>query len=298
MMSVALTIAGVTLREASRRRLVLAGVLLGTAFVLLYATAFWLVLRNAPCGQRIRPCSTPFQLVQYRTALNILTLAGLYVANLLTLATAVLLPVDTLAGEISSGVAETLASKPIRRADIVLGKWTAYFILVVGYLCLTSGGTLGAVWGVTRVVAGGPGFVVPGAARGLPIMLLASTVMLTVSIAGGTRLSTVTNGMVAFGIFGLGFLGGWLEQIGEFVVQTPLAREAIRDVGTVVSLVTPADALWRLAASHMMPPIARDLPMTPFSSLYPPSGAMVVWALGYVAVALVVALRRFARRAL
>jgi len=34
--------------------------------------------------------------------------------------TAVLLPVDTLSGEIASGVIQTLAAKPIRRGEIVL----------------------------------------------------------------------------------------------------------------------------------------------------------------------------------
>jgi Cu-processing system permease protein len=293
-----LAITGLTLREASRRRLVLVGLLLGGAFVALYGTALWLVLRNAPCGPAARPCTTPFQLAQYRAAVNILTLAGLYVANLLTLATAVLLPVDTLSGEISSGVAQTLASKPIHRSEIVLGKWFAYFLMVLAFLAMTSGGILGTVWVVTRNVTGGSGFIVAGTPQALPIMLLASTVMLTVSIAGGSRLSTVTNGMVAFGVFGLGLLGGWLEQVGEFVVQTPLARQAIRDIGTVVSLLTPSDALWRLAASHMIPPLARDLPITPFSSLYPPSMAMVFWGLGYTAVTLGSALRWFARRPL
>src|SRR5262249_31473527 len=231
-------------------------------------------------------------------AVDMLAVAGLYVANLLTIATAVLLPVDTLSGEIASGVAQTLAAKPIHRADIVLGKCGAYFLLVVAFLTLTAGGILVIVWVITRQVTGGSGFVLAGAPQGLSIMLLASTIMLTVSIAGGSRLSTVTNGMVAFGIFGLGFLGGWLEQIGEFVIQTPLARQAIRDVGTIVSLLTPADALWRLAASHMMPPIARDLPITPFSSLYPPSTAMVLWGIAYAAVTLAAALRWFRRRPL
>ena len=46
--------------------------------------------------------------------LQFFTLAGLYVANFLTIAAAVLLPVDTLSGEIASGVMQTLASKPIR----------------------------------------------------------------------------------------------------------------------------------------------------------------------------------------
>jgi hypothetical protein len=69
-------------------------------------------------------------------------------------------------------------------------------------------------------------------------------------------------------------------------------------VGTVVSLIIPADALWRLAAYHMMPPIARDLGLMPFTSLFPPSNAIVAWALAYVAATLAFALRQFERRAL
>ena len=101
---------------------------------------------------------------------------------------------DTLSGEISSGVAQTLASKPIRRGEIVLGKWLAYWMMAAAYLCLTAGGVLVTAWAVSGFVSGKPGFVLPGAARGLPLMMLEATVMLTISIAGGTRFSTVTNG--------------------------------------------------------------------------------------------------------
>jgi Cu-processing system permease protein len=297
-MSTTLTIAGITVREAVRRRLLFAGVLLGVTFVLLFTLGLSFVFVNAPCGQRARPCTTPFQMAQMRTALNMLTLAGLYVANFLTLITAVLLPLDTLSGEIASGVSQTLASKPIRRSEIVAGKWLAYWLLTVVYLALTAGGIIVATWAVSRVVSGGSGFVLPGIARGLPVIVLEATVMLTVSIAGGARLSTVTNGMVSFGIFGLGFLGGWVEQFGEILVQNPGGRDAIRDVGTIVSLFTPADALWRLAAYHMMPAIARDLALTPFTALFPPSNALVVWAIGYVVVTFGIAVRQFERRSL
>jgi Cu-processing system permease protein len=297
-MFTALTIAGVTLREARRRRLLTAGIVLGVMFVFLYGLGLWFVVSNAPCGSRSRPCVTPLQILQFRTALNMLTLAGLYVANFLTLATAVLLPVDTISGEIASGVTQTLASKPIRRAEIVLGKWIAYGALVLAYACLTAGGVIAAAWAVSRFVSGGPGFVPPGIARGLPLIPLEATVMLTVSIAGGTRFSTITNGMVAFGVFGLGLLGGWVEQIGELVVQSQAGLAIVRDIGTVVSLLIPADALWRLAAYHMMPAVARDLALTPFTSIYPPSSAMVVWAVGYTIVMLIVALRQFERRPL
>jgi hypothetical protein len=242
--------------------LLLAGMVLGVAFLTVYAVGFWFIFSNAPCGPRSRPCQTPFQQVQLRTAWNMLTLAGLYVANFLTVMTAVLLPVDTLSGEIASGVAQTLASKPIRRAEIVVGKWVAYLLLVLLYLGLMAGGVIVVAWTVTRFVSGGSGFVPPGV----------------------RNLRTC--------------LGGWVEQMGEVLVQSPAGRDAIRNIGTIVGLAIPADALWRRAAYLMMPPVVRDLALPPFASMFPPSGAIVIWGAGYVLFVLAIAVRQFERRAL
>jgi Cu-processing system permease protein len=292
-----LTIAGLTLREAQRRWLLVVGVLLGGAFVLVYATGLYVILQHQACGPRARPCTTPFDILELRGGLAMGTLLGLYVANFLTLITAVLLPVDTLSGEISSGVTQTLASKPIRRAEIVLGKWLAYWLLVVFYVALTGGGVLLAMWIESTIITGN-GFVPPAAWRALALMTLEAAVMLTVSIAGGTRFSTVTNGMVALGIFGLGYLGGFVEQIGMVLVQGEAGRLALRNMGTIISLLIPADALWRLAAYYLMPSILRDLAQTPFSGMYPPSSAMVFWAIGYIIVVAWIGIRQFDKRAL
>ena len=297
-MRTAITIAGLTLREAQRRWLLVVGVLLGGAFVLVYATGLWFIVQHAPCGPRARPCATTFQALQFRGELTIGVVLGLYVANFLTMITAVLLPIDTLSGEIASGVTQTLASKPIRRAEIVLGKWLAYWLLVAAYILLTAGGVIVAMWAVSAILTGGSGFVPSNAGLALALILLEATVMLTISIAGGTRFSTVTNGMVALGVFGLGFLGGWVEMMGVMIVQGEAGRVAIRNIGTIISLLVPADAVWRLAAYYMLPAIARDLALTPFSSMYPPSGAMVVWAIGYIVVVGVIAARQFNDRAL
>jgi hypothetical protein len=124
-------------------------------------------------------------------------------------------------------------------------------------------------------------------------MLLEATVLLTVSIAGGTRLSTVTNGVLAFGLFGLAFIGNWVEQIGTFA-----GNETARQVGTVASLIMPSESMWQLAASQMQPSILRDLGATPFSPVSVPSAAMVWWAIGYVVVVLLIATRAFGRRPL
>ena len=274
-----LVIAHLTLHEALRRRVLLAALLGGLAFLILYAVGFHFIVRDMDRNLKMA-------LIEKRLALNGLTLAGLFAVNLLTVMSAVLLPVDAIAGEIGSGSIQTLASKPIRRAEIVLGKWLAYVVVVAGYLLCMAGGVLL----IARVIGR---FTPPAPEAGVPLMLVEVVLLVSVSIAGGTRLSTVTNGMMAFGLYGLAFVGNWVEQIGTYV-----DNQAARNVGTIASLVMPAEALWQRAAWLMQPAIMRELQVTPLSPASVPSPAMVWWALGYAALALVLAVRGFGRRGL
>lgn len=269
-----------TLHEAMRRRVLLAVLVCGLAFLTLYGIGFHFVERD------LARHADAMSRLQHRTMISFFILAGLYAVNFLTIMTAVLLPVDTLAGEIGSGVMQTLAAKPIHRSDIVLGKWAAHVLLVAGYLLLMAGGVLV----VARAISG---VTPPGIAIGLPLMMLEGALLVTLSIAGGTRFSTVTNGVAVFGLYGLAFIGSWVEQIG-----TLAGNQAARYVGTVASLIMPSEAMWQLAAHHMQPAIMRDLHLTPFSPASVPSAAMVAWAVGYLVIALLVALGQFRKRAL
>lgn len=274
-----ITITRLTLHEARRRKIFLAILVCGLAFVTLFSIGLLFVSREMSQSGRL-------PLVQRRLMSNFFILAGLYAVNFLTIVTAVLLPVDTLSGEIASGVMQTLAAKPIRRSEILLGKWLGFAIVMTAYLALVAGGILIA----GRVIAG---FVPPHLAIGLPLMLLEGLVLLTLSVAGGASMSTIANGITVFGLYGLAFLGSWTEQIG-----TMAGNDTARVIGTAASLVMPSEALWQLAAWHMQPPLMRELQLTPFSPASVPSGAMVAWAAGYVVVTLLVGLRRFHRRGL
>ena len=278
-MSAFLTIVHLTLHEAARRRILVATLIGALAFLVLYATGFHFIARSVAK-------EADSSLLQQRMVLNFFTLAGLYATHFLTIMTAVLLPVDTLAGEISSGVVQTLASKPVHRATIVLGKWFAFCLVVAGYLVVVAGGVLL----VARVFGH---FTPPGLAIGLPLMVLEAIVLVSVSIAAGAHLTTVTTGVLAFGLYGLAFIGGWVEQVATFIQNT-----AAQNVGTVASLILPSEALWQRAAYHMQPSIMRELSLTPFSPASLPSEAMVWWAVGYIVVALALAVRGFGRRAL
>jgi hypothetical protein len=224
--------------------------------------------------------------VERQALLTFLTVAGLYAANFLSVLFAVLLPVDTLSGEIDSGIMQTLASKPIRRAEIVLGKWVGHGIIVAGYLLMLSLGVVLAV----RVIGG---FAPLNLELALPLMLLELWLLMTVSIAGGTRLTTITNGVLALGFYGIAFVGGWLEQVGV------LGRiESLRTVGIVASLISPPDAMWRLASHHLQPGLMRDLAPAVFSTASQPTPLMIWWAAAFTVVTLAWAVRSFNRRAL
>jgi Cu-processing system permease protein len=276
-MSGLLAVTRLTLYEAFRKRILMAVLIAGAGFLTLYGLGLHFMVRGEGNGMA---------LIERRIFLNMLTLAGLFAANFLTIMTAVLLPVDTLSGEIASGVIQTVAVRPIRRRDIVLGKWLGHWIVMAAYFALLAGGVL-------TITALRSGFTPQKLEIGLPLILLEGTVLLTLSIAGGAKLSTVTNGMLAFGLFGVAFIGNLVEQIG-----TMAQNDAAREVGTVASLIMPSESLWQLAAYHMQPSVVRDLGNSPFSPVSVPSVAMVVWAAGYIVVALTLGVRWFGKRAL
>ena len=273
-----LAIARLTFHEARRRKLLTVVLLLGGAFLIVFGTGLHFIHAEIRRNIHTAPRGADW------LALNFVTMAGLYAVNFLVVMTSVLLPIETLSGEIASGTIETLASKPMRRASIVMGKWLGCVLLVTWYLALLAGGVLV----LARVVGR---FKPPGAGIGLLLMWLEAGVLLTLSMAAGTRLTGLANGAAGFGLYGLAFLGGWMEQAG-----TLLGNATARYLGIAASLLVPSESLWQLAAYHMQHPIMRDLHMTPFSPASVPSPMMVGWAAAHVVVMLGSAVFLFGRR--
>ncbi len=243
--------------EAGGRAAALA---LGAAFIAVFAIGLHFIARDARA--RMAPTQQGF-------TLGFVVMAALYAANFLIVMTSVLVAVDTLAGEIGSGVAEALCTKPISRAAVALGKWLGCWMLLAVYSLVLCGGVL-----LTARLVGR--YTPPHAVAGVSLLLLEGTILLTLALAGGTRLSTVANGVTVFGLF----------------ATNPTARY----LGISASLLVPSEALWQLAAHQMQPPIMRDINLTPFSPASVPSPAMVAWAVGYLLVALAAAVRLFDRR--
>ncbi len=165
-----------------------------------------------------------------------------------------------------------------------MGKWFGFLGMLTAYIAIMVGG----VNAVTYVMAG---VTAPHFARGFLLIWMQSLVLLSATFAFATYFSTLTSGVLVLGLHGLAFLGGWIEQLGA-VTQTQSAV----NVGVVASLLMPSEALWRRAAFEMQSPLANAMHISPFSTLSVPSMAMIFYAAGYLAIALLVAIRRFSQR--
>ena len=277
-------IARLTFLEAVRRRIVLAAVLLGLAFLALYATGFYFAQRD------IMPVAADgpgLGMLARNGLVSGFTIMGLYAVNFLAIVMAVLATADTLSGEIGSGTIQAIVSKPLRRAEIVLGKWLGLAGLLGLYLLLMAGG----IMLIANLLAR---YMVPNAFVGVGLVYLEVLLVMTVTLACSSTLSTLATGGVALGLFGLAFLGGWVEQFGALAhSQTAV------NLGIVSSLIMPSEAIWHRASFEMTPAIARTMGMSmagQFITTSVPSLLMVAYGLFYLVAGLALAIHQFSRR--
>ena len=274
-----LIMARFTFKEASRRKIAVTALLLGLAFLFLYSLGFHYIRQQT---MNVRTIYTPE--VFYRQFYNLTLIASLYVVNFLTIAMAALVTTDTLSGEISSGTIQSLLARPVRRSEIVAGKWLGYALLIGLYVLLMAGGVILSTWLQS-------GYLPPNILPGLGLMLLEGLMMVSITVACSSTFSTLATGGVVFGLYGVAFVGGWVEQIGSYMNSVTAVQ-----IGVVSSLLMPSEALWRRAAYEMTSPLVSVMAGGPFTSRSVPSPLMVAYAGFYLLLALFIAIRRFGKR--
>ena len=276
-------LARMTFQEAIRRRIVLTGLVLGILFLIVFSIGMRMITTEIARETTLEG-GTAYQNIMQTEMSNFLLMAGLYAVTFLSVAMGALLGADTLAGEINSGSIQTIVTKPVRRSDIVFGKWLGFAGLLGLYAILMSGG-------VVLVVFLQSDYLPRNMLTGLSLIYLESLLVMTISLAGSSAMPALATGGMVFGMYGLGFLGGWIEQIGS-LANNPAAVQ----IGIVTSLVVPTEALWRRAAYEMQTPLAGALGMSPFGAFSVPSVLMVAYAILYLVVILIIAVNTFQHR--
>ena len=270
-------IAQLTIRETQRRRILWVVVLLALGFLALYGIGLHYIyqglLENLPDRANLSSITG-----------GLLSI-GLYVTNFLIALMAVLMSAGSVSGEIESHTIDTLVTKPVGRWELILGKWLGFVGLLLGYIVLLPGGVIL----ISRWMTG---VEIAHLWAGMGLILLQGLILLSLSLAGGTRLTTMANGALAFMLYGIAFLGSWIEQIGAL-----FENETAVQIGIITSLIMPSEALWRKALVLFQPNLG-NTPMVsgPFAVASQPSDLMIGYAIVYMLVLLALALYSFSTR--
>jgi Cu-processing system permease protein len=273
-----------TFREAMRRRIMLAGLVLGIGFLIIYSVGLHFIYTSMAQDTAANMPNQSMAKVMMSEAMNFFLMAGLYAVTFLSIAMAALLGADTLAGEINSGTIQTIATKPIRRADVVLGKWLGFALLLGLYVLLMAGGA-------TLSMFFQSGYIPDNLLLGLGLIYMESVLIMTITLMFSAAFPALATGGIVFGLYGLSFIGGWIEQIGS-VLQNDTAVK----VGILTSLIIPSESLWRRATFEMQSPLTSSFFGSPFVSTSVPSLLMVAYAFLYLGFTLFIAVRVFQRR--
>lgn len=276
------TIAALTLREASRRRVVLA---LGALTVVLLVLSGWGFSRLAAVSGDTTLTSGEARL----TASIVLNLVMFGVSLIAALGTAFLAG-PTLSGETESGIALAMLARPIRRSEVLLGKWLGLvafgtgFVIVAGLAqCIIVRETVD-YWPPEPVVA-------------LALLAAQTVVLLTLALLLSTAVSPMASGVVAVGLFGATWIAGVVGGIGASLDNVSVER-----VGTVSRMLLPTDGLWRGAMRAFQDPSAllqlggSDAEAFPFLSAAPLTITYLVWAAVWVAMVWGLAAASFQRK--
>ncbi len=276
-MKTVLIFAELTIRESQRRKVLWLAMLLAAGFLTVFGLGLHLIFRDV--------VRAGIPLDEIELGLGLLFSAGLYITNFLVVVMAVLISVTAVSGEIDSHTIEAMVTKPVGRWEIILGKWLGFAAILFIYTLLLAGG-------IILLYRWRTGFAVSNISSGLGLMYLQGLVVLSLTLLGGTRLSTLANGVVAFMLVGIAFIGGWVEQIGSL-----LQNETAVDIGIVTSLIMPTEVLWKQALSLLQPRVTTSpFAAGPFVVLSQPSDLMIGYAVVYATVLLLMSLISFSRR--
>jgi ABC-type transport system involved in multi-copper enzyme maturation permease subunit len=276
-----LTIAGLTLREASRRRVLYA--LAGLTIALLTLSA-WGFSRLAAESGFATLTSGQARLV----ASQLLNLVMFGMSLIAALGTAFLAG-PTLAGEVESGISLAVLARPVRRSAVLFGKWLGLVVFGSGYVMIAG---LAQCLVVRLTVDYWP----PDPAAALALLAGQTIVLLTLGLLLSTVISPMASGVVAVGLFGATWVAGVVGGIGE-----ALGNDGVARIGTISRILLPTDGLWR-GAMHGFQDVSAftqlgpERAAFPFISAAPLTFAYLAWAAVWVAMVWGLAALTFLRR--
>jgi ABC-type transport system involved in multi-copper enzyme maturation permease subunit len=281
-----ITIAALTVRELFRRRVIY--VLAGLTIISV-ALVGWGLDRLVTLA---REGSTPELSIQIGVSQVLILIAFMF--SFVLAMTAAFVGAPAVGGDLDSGVAYAILARPLRRAELLVGRWLGSAVVVVAYT-IASG-----------MLAIGVGVLVSGYGPPEPLLAVAFLsgevlVLLTLTLALGSIMPAIAAGAIAVVGFGLGWMAGVMAG-----VAAALGVEGLRAIAEASRWILPTDGLWRGVIYGLEPPLVlmiaagrdpgRLAEANPFYATAPPPLPFVIWSVVWMVLVLGAATWWFERR--
>jgi ABC-type transport system involved in multi-copper enzyme maturation permease subunit len=229
-MTQVLTIARLTILEASRRKLLLALGVLTVAVIVLTSWGF----SRLPTMNNVTPA-------EVRLAASQLTILMAFMFSGVLALGSTLVAAPSIASDIESGIALAILPRPIRRSQLLMGKWLGLAGLVTLY---AAGSGLLELLGISI----GTNYLPPNPIASIAFVAAEGIILMTLALLLSTRLSPMTGGVIALVLFFVAWIGGIALAIG-----ITFDNSTIKAIGIGSRLLIPTDGLWHGAIYYLEP---------------------------------------------
>jgi ABC-type transport system involved in multi-copper enzyme maturation permease subunit len=280
-----IVIARLTVRELVRRRVVW---VLAALTVLSVALVAWGLDRLVSLAR-----DNQTDELQIRIGVSQVLILIAFMFSFVLAMTAAFVGAPAIGGELESGVALAILARPIRRTELLLGRWLGSALVVVGYAAASG---LLAIAVATLIAGYGP----PEPFLAVAFLSAQALVLLTLTLALGSVMPSIAAGAIAVVGFGLGWMAGVLAGVAAV-----FGVELLGTVAEISRWVFPSDGLWRGVIYGLEPSLVvllasgnapRFAAANPFYATAPPPLAFVVWSVVWVGLILGLASWWFERR--
>jgi Cu-processing system permease protein len=207
-MSAVLTIAGLTVREALRRKITLGAVVIALLFLgLLFLPRF------AARSDRGIALDLPTQVA-------LLTMVGLAMIKFFSAVLGITLAAGAVSTELERGTLYVILSKPLRRCQVLLGKWLGLTGLIVANAALWAGLLWLAVWARSH------GSHLP-LLKAVGLTFLYPLIFVTLTLWFSTFTTNVLATALALVAIGVGWQEGMMAEIGTIFDLELLRRFSV-----------------------------------------------------------------------
>jgi len=260
-----LTIARLSLVEASRRKLLIA--LSALTLLVIALTGFGFAKIPSVGGRAPLNADDIQQISAY------LMILVFFMFSFVLSFTSVFVASPAIASDIESGVILALVPRPIRRSEIVIGRWLGLCTVVAVY---TFSATMLEMFVVHLAV----GYVPPHPLQAVGFMVLEGMCAVSLGLLFSTRVAPMTGGIVATILILVVWFLGIIGNIGY-----SFGNDGVDAIGWVSRLVFPTDGLWRGALYYLQTDQllalgklgGRRASAFPFYVANPPSLAYLAW---------------------